>query len=140
LPQALRIIHGLLKKDGHLLVEVPHDLRSFIKRLKRLILRRGYTGFTRLQHLRFFTVRSLRAALERAGFKVDLCRSIPSYELVPFPQSLLLTALAPLEHWAGWGHNLEAIARKTVAAQAAPHSSDMLRAPGTASRADQPAD
>jgi SAM-dependent methyltransferase len=117
LPQALRTIHGLLRKDGHLLVEVPHDLRSLIKRLKRLILRRGHSGFTRLQHLRFFTVRSLRSALERAGFQIDLCRSIPIYELVRFPQSLLVTALAPLEYWTGWGHNLEAIARKTVAAQ-----------------------
>ena len=61
--QTLRIVHGLLKPGGYLLVELPHEMGSLSKHLKRVVLRRGYTKFTRLQHLRFFTVRSLRAAL-----------------------------------------------------------------------------
>jgi SAM-dependent methyltransferase len=111
-PQALRVIYGLLKPGGYLLIELPNDRGSLIKRLKRLILRRGYTKITRLQHLRFFTIHSLRAALLHAGFQVELCRSIPSYELMRFPKSLFLTPLAPIERWTNRGHNLEAIARK----------------------------
>jgi SAM-dependent methyltransferase len=112
LPQALRAVHGLLRPGGYLLVELPYDMGSLIKRLKRVILRRGYTKFTRLQHLRFFTTQSLQAALERTGFEVELCRSIPSHELLRPPGSLLLAPLAPLERWVGRGHNLEAVARK----------------------------
>jgi predicted SAM-dependent methyltransferase len=89
LPQALCVMHGLLRPGGYLLVELPHDMGSLIKRLKRVILRRSYTKFTRLQHLRFFTTQSLRAALERNGFQVELCRSIPSHELLRPPRSLL---------------------------------------------------
>lgn len=111
-PQALRLIHGLLRPGGYLLVELPHDMGSLVKHLKRLVLRRGYTKFTRLQHLRFFTVRSLRAALERTGFAVELCRSIPSHELLRPPASLVVWLLAPLERRTGRGHNLEAVARK----------------------------
>ena len=113
LPRTLRTMHDLLRPGGYLLVEVPHDMGSLVKRLKRVILRRGYTKFTRLQHLRFFTNRSLRAALERTSFEVELCRSIPSYELLRPPRSLLLAPLAPFERWVGRGHNLEAVARKS---------------------------
>jgi len=63
--------------------------------------------------LRFFTVRSLRAALENIGFQVELCRSIPSYELVQPPRSFLYAPLALLEGWTDSGHNLEALARKS---------------------------
>jgi SAM-dependent methyltransferase len=112
-PHALRVIHGLLRPGGYLLIELPHDIRSLTKRLKRVLLRRAYTKFTRLQHLRFFTVRSLRASLERTGFQVELCRSIPSRELLRPPRSLLLIPLSPLERWTGRGHHLEAIARKS---------------------------
>lgn len=112
LSQALSVIHALLRPGGYLLIELPHDVGSLVKLLKRAVLRRGYTKFSRLQHLRFFTIRSLRAALERAGFEVEVCRSIPSHELLRFPRSLFLKPLAPLERWTGRGHNLEAIARK----------------------------
>ena len=106
------MIHGLLRPGGYLIIELPHDLNSLIKRLRRALFKRGYTKFTRLQHLRFFTVRSLRATLERSGFEVELCRSIPSYRSLRLPTSFLLTPVAPLEHLTGCGHNLEAIARK----------------------------
>jgi SAM-dependent methyltransferase len=112
LPRTLRTMHDLLRPGGYLLVELPHDMGSLVKRLKRVILRRGYTKFTRLQHLRFFTTRSLRAALKRTGFRVELCRSVPSHELLRPPKSLLLAPLAPRERWTGRGHNLEAVARK----------------------------
>jgi len=112
LSQVLRVIHGLLRNDGYLLIELPHDLKSLVKRLKLATLSRGYTKFTRLQHLRFFSIRSLRTTLERRGFEVELCRSIPSYEMLRFPQALLLMPVAPIECWTGCGHNLEAIARK----------------------------
>lgn len=111
-PESLHVIHALLKPGGYLLVELPHDRGSLIKGLKRAVLRRGYTKFTRLQHLRFFTVQSLRVALSRVGFHIELCRSVPSHELLQFPKSLALTPLAPFERWTGRGHNLEAIARK----------------------------
>ena len=112
LSQVLRVIHGLLRTGGYFLIELPHDLKSLMKRLKLATLSRGYTKFTRLQHLRFFTTRSLRATLERRGFEVELCRSIPSYEMLRFPQALLLMPVAPIESWTDSGHNLEAIARK----------------------------
>jgi SAM-dependent methyltransferase len=112
LTRTLRVIHDLLRPGGYLIIELPHDLNSLIKGLRRALFKRGYTKFTRLQHLRFFTVRSLRATLERSGFEVELCRSIPSYRSLRLPTSLLLTPVAPLERLTGCGHNLEAIARK----------------------------
>ncbi|MFO1050202.1 MAG: class I SAM-dependent methyltransferase [Geminicoccaceae bacterium] len=111
-PQTLRVVHSLLKPGGFLLVELPHEIGSLSKHLKRVVLRRGYTRFTRLQHLRFFTVQSLRAALESVGLQVELCRSIPSYELVKPPRSFMYAPLALIERWTESGHNLEAIARK----------------------------
>lgn len=111
-PQTLGVVQRLLKPGGYLLVELPHEMGSLSKHLKRVILRRGYTKFTQLQHLRFFTVQSLRAALENIGLQVELCRSVPSYQLVQAPRALLYAPLALLEGWTDFGHNLEAVARK----------------------------
>ena len=112
LPQTLGVAQSILNPGGCLLVELPHEMGSLSKYLKRVILRRGYTKFTRLQHLRFFTVQSLRAALENIGLQVELCRSVPSCQLVQAPRALLYAPLALLEGWTDSGHNLEAIARK----------------------------
>ena len=108
----LGALYRMLRPGGRLLVELPHDLRSLGKTLKRRVLRRGYSKFTRLQHLRFFSVRSLEACLRRTGFEVELCRPIPAFRSVPGPSSLVIGLLAPFEHLNGRGHNLEAVARK----------------------------
>ncbi|MCS6862276.1 MAG: class I SAM-dependent methyltransferase [Abditibacteriales bacterium] len=67
----VRRTRELLKPGGLLVVRVPnvgfHLLRT---RLLRLIRRDGFTGLDARNHLNHFTARTLRALLERAGFRV----------------------------------------------------------------------
>ncbi len=67
----LRRARELIKPGGLLVVRVPnvgfHLLRT---RLMRLIRRDGFTGLDARNHLNHFTARTLRALLERAGFRV----------------------------------------------------------------------
>jgi 2-polyprenyl-3-methyl-5-hydroxy-6-metoxy-1,4-benzoquinol methylase len=67
----LRCAHQLLKSNGLLVVRVPnvgfHLPRT---RLMRLVRKNGFIGLDACNHLNHFTARTLRALLERTGFRV----------------------------------------------------------------------
>ncbi len=67
----LRRVRQIIKPDGLLVVRVPnvgfHLPRT---RLMRLVRENGFIGLDARNHLNHFTARTLRALLERAGFRV----------------------------------------------------------------------
>jgi 2-polyprenyl-3-methyl-5-hydroxy-6-metoxy-1,4-benzoquinol methylase len=67
----LRILRGLLKPDGRLLVSLP-NVANVTVRLGLLLGRFTYTqrGILDSTHMRFFTARTGRALLEENGFRV----------------------------------------------------------------------
>ena len=102
------VIQSLLKDGGIIIIELPHEIRSLIKRVKRTLRLERYSYFTRYQHLRFFSVESLRCLLDSVGLSVVRCRSIHGYEYLRPPFNALLWPLAPVEALLGAGHFLEA--------------------------------
>ena len=115
LEHSLELIGAVTRPGGHLLIELPHEVRSLIKNIKRRLLGERYSFFSSHQHLRFFTEASLRALLGRHGWEVRRCRSIPGAAYWQWPRSMLLWPLAPAEIALKAGHFLEAIAEKPVA-------------------------
>jgi SAM-dependent methyltransferase len=80
----LEKLHGLLKPGGWIAVKVPHGHAQFVKERVRAWIRPGYRGSVagNLVHVNQFGVRSLRLALERAGF-VDISVEIAAPDLRP---------------------------------------------------------
>lgn len=69
-PGALEAVRGVLEPGGWIVVKVPHGPAQLLKERVRGRLFRGYrpTVADNLVHVSHFTPRSLRLALERAGF------------------------------------------------------------------------
>jgi 2-polyprenyl-3-methyl-5-hydroxy-6-metoxy-1,4-benzoquinol methylase len=74
----LKEAHRVLKKGGILIVNTP-DFRS----LSRFILGKGWAVLSPAEHLYYFTGKTLRWALERAGYRIiglrNLLTFIPEY-------------------------------------------------------------
>jgi SAM-dependent methyltransferase len=82
--QALEAARGVLEPGGWIAVKVPHGRIQLAKERLRARLNRGYraTVADNLVHVNHFGVRSLRLALERAGFR-DVRVAIAPPELIP---------------------------------------------------------
>ena len=67
----LELLRTVLAPDGWLAVKVPHGYAQWLKEHARATLRRGYRACIadNLIHVNQFGVRSLRLALERAGYR-----------------------------------------------------------------------
>lgn len=105
-------VFELLKPGGYFLVELPHEIRSLIKRLRRTLTNYRYTYRSIYQHLRYYSSDSLALMLSRHGFRVLRCRSIAGCEFLRYPKAMMLWPIAPLERLTDSGIFLEAIAQK----------------------------
>ena len=81
---ALEAARGVLEADGWIAVKVPHGRNQLLKERLRARLKPGYraTVADNLVHVNHFGPRSLRLALERAGFG-DVTVEIAAPELPP---------------------------------------------------------
>jgi 2-polyprenyl-3-methyl-5-hydroxy-6-metoxy-1,4-benzoquinol methylase len=116
LEEALGAIYHTLKPGGYLLIELPHEIRSLVNRIRRvfrpLLFQPNYSYITSYQHFRFFNPQALDTLLTREGFKVISCRSIPASCCLTGLGVLALLPLRPIEQLLDWGHFQEAIAQK----------------------------
>lgn len=112
LKDILEVVYDLLVAGGFIVVEVPHDAGSVVKRIQRGLLRKHASYFSSHQHLRYFSQRSLALGLERAGFRVIQARALSASSCTSGLTSLAVLPLSPLERWCGMGHFFEAIATK----------------------------
>lgn len=69
--ETLREAYRVLKPDGILLVQTP-DLDS----LSRKVLGRAWAVLSPAEHLAYFSARSLRLALRKSGFRVEVVRNL----------------------------------------------------------------
>lgn len=71
--RALRETHRVLRPEGHLLITVPYH-----GWFKNLVIATFYfeRHFAPNSHIRFFTIRSLRASLGEAGYRVVRVRGV----------------------------------------------------------------
>lgn len=75
----LGTLKSKLSKGGHLVGSVPNV--RYVLNLKELLLRKDWAyqasgGVLDYTHLRFFTEKSLRESLARAGFQIEVCKGI----------------------------------------------------------------
>ncbi|HVE84616.1 MAG TPA: class I SAM-dependent methyltransferase [Myxococcales bacterium] len=80
----LRTLRRLMEPGGWIAVKVPHGRAQLVKERARSLVKRGYEGAvgTNLVHVNQFGPRSLRLALERAGFS-DVSLTTGAPELPP---------------------------------------------------------
>jgi SAM-dependent methyltransferase len=86
IPEPLAVLERLrsvMAPDGWLAVKVPHGYAQWLKEHTRAMLRRGYRAGVadNLIHVNQFGVRSLRLALERAGYRdIHIEIGAPNFE------------------------------------------------------------
>jgi SAM-dependent methyltransferase len=111
---ALRRLHGALRPEGWLIVEVPNELTSLFERIRWKVLRRPTPPLTETNpHVFFFTPRALRIVMTRAGFDIlslGTARRAEDHDsAIPFG-TMVKAAIYALERRWNAGPNIIAVA------------------------------